>query len=231
MRQLPLGVRLRDRASFDSYYAGDNVAALAHLQALAAGGRSGCSWLYGQPGSGRTHLLQAVCAQAALTGAAAYLPLAQLLAMGPESLAGWQDAACVCVDDVDAVIGQLAWEQALFGLYREAEERGAALLFSALLPPQSLRFALPDLASRCSAGSIHGLQSLTEEQQRAALQLRARLRGLELPEETVLYVQRRWPRDMNSLFGLLDTLDEEALTAQRRLTVPFIRAVLAQRSA
>ena len=38
--------------------------------------------------------------------------------------------------------------------------------------------------------------------------------------------QRRFPRDMRTMYELLDTLDEAALVAQRRLTVPFIRSVL-----
>jgi len=40
------------------------------------------------------------------------------------------------------------------------------------------------------------------------------------------WLQRRFPRDMRALYELLDTLDEAALVAQRRLTVPFIRSVL-----
>jgi DnaA family protein len=52
------------------------------------------------------------------------------------------------------------------------------------------------------------------------------LRGFELPEETARYMQRRFPRDMRTLYNLLDTLDTAALVAQRRLTVPFIRSVL-----
>ena len=67
---------------------------------------------------------------------------------------------------------------------------------------------------------------LDEAGQQAALQLRARLRGFELPEETSRWLQRRYPRDMRKLYERLDTLDEAALVAQRRLTVPFIREVL-----
>jgi DnaA family protein len=47
-----------------------------------------------------------------------------------------------------------------------------------------------------------------------------------LPDETARWLQRRYPRDMHTLHNLLDTLDEAALVAQRRLTVPFIRSVL-----
>jgi DnaA family protein len=132
------------------------------------------------------------------------------------------------VDDVDIVLGDRQWEQALLALYHDAEERGAALRLSAMAAPAQCAFALPDLASRCRAASVYGLQALGESAQREALRLRARLRGLELPEDSALFLQHHLPRDMSSLCRLLDTLDVAALSAQRRLTVPFIRAVLEQ---
>jgi DnaA family protein len=73
---------------------------------------------------------------------------------------------------------------------------------------------------------VFQLRGLDEGEQQAALKLRARLRGFELPDETLQWLQRRFPRDMASLYELLDTLDEAALVAQRRLTIPFIREVL-----
>ena len=57
-------------------------------------------------------------------------------------------------------------------------------------------------------------------------QLRAKLRGLEMPAETARYLQRRFPRDMRTLCEIFDTLDDAAFAAQRRLTVPFIRDVI-----
>ncbi|HEX9140237.1 MAG TPA: DnaA regulatory inactivator Hda, partial [Steroidobacteraceae bacterium] len=120
------------------------------------------------------------------------------------------------------------WEQALFNLYRDTEEQGASLIIAEESLPQRLNFALPDLASRLRAAVLLPLLTLDEPSQRAALRLRAQLRGLELPEETAVYLQRRFRRDMPTLYGLLDALDEAALLAQRRLTVPFIRDVLAR---
>ena len=61
---------------------------------------------------------------------------------------------------------------------------------------------------------------------KSTLKLRARVRGFELPDETARWLQRRFPRDMHTLYELLDALDEASLIAQRRLTVPFIRTVL-----
>ncbi len=40
------------------------------------------------------------------------------------------------------------------------------------------------------------------------------------------FLQRRLPRDMESMCAFLDELDEASLAAQRKLTVPFVRAVL-----
>src|SRR5260221_218137 len=135
----------------------------------------------------------------------------------------------LCIDELGAVVGQPAWERELFALYRDCEERAATLVMAARETPAQLPFALPDLASRCAAGQRLGLLALDEPEQCEALRLRARQRGFELPEEAARYLQRRLPRDMASLFALLDELDTAALAAQRRLTVPFIRDALARR--
>ena len=228
MRQLPLSVRLSDRASFESFLPGPNEVILRQLTALAEQPRPGLVWLFGPEGSGKTHLLQALCVRAG--AAAAYVPLPQLESYGPAAIGDWQGTRWLCLDELSWAVGKPEWERALFAVYRDCEERGASLLMAAREPPTQLPFVLPDLASRCAAGHRLALQTLDEEQQRAALRLRAHLRGFELPEETAHYLLRRLPRDMTSLFALLDELDSAALAAQRRLTVPFLRDVLAQRA-
>jgi len=226
MRQLPLGLRLPDRAVFGSFLPGPNTEALSHARAVAAGELRGVTWLCGTEGTGRTHLLQAICAAAAGRVRAGYVPLAQVAPLGCGVLDGLAQLQCLCLDDLDAVAGRLDWERGLFGLLRETEDAGGALVAAAAAPPALLPWALPDLGSRFTAGAVFQLRPLDEAQQHAALELRARLRGLELPEETWQWLRRRYPRDMRRLYELLDTLDEAAFTAQRRLTVPFIRDVL-----
>lgn len=230
MQQLPLGVRLPDRALFQSFLPGRNAEALAHARAIARGDARGATWLSGPGGSGKTHLLQAICAAAGARVRAGYLPLKQVAPLGAEMLDGLAQLACLCLDDLESVAGELAWERRLFGLLRETEEASGALVVAASAPPALLRWALPDLGSRCAAGAVFALRPLEEAEQHAALALRARLRGLELPEETWQWLRRRYPRDMRYLYELLDTLDEAALAAQRRLTVPFIRDVLQRRA-
>jgi DnaA family protein len=230
MQQLPLGVRLPDRALFESFLPGRNTEALAHARSIAAGEARGVTWLSGPGGAGKTHLLQAVCAAAGARARAGYVPLKQVAHLGAEVLDGLGQLACLCLDDLESVAGDLVWERRLFGLVHESEEAGGALVVAANAPPALLHWALPDLGSRCAAGAVFALRALEEAEQQAALALRARLRGLELPEETWQWLRRRYPRDMRRLYELLDTLDEAALAAQRRLTVPFIRDVLKRRA-
>jgi DnaA family protein len=226
MQQLPLGVRLPDRAVFASFLPARNGQAVEHARQVANAEVAGTTWLCGLGGAGKSHLLQAVCAQASTTMRAGYVPLAELGQLGVGVLEGLRQLECLCLDDVDGVVGQLEWERAIFGVLREIEESGGRLVVSAEAPPALLKWALPDLGSRFSASAIFQLRVLDEVEQQAALQLRARLRGFDLPEETSRWLQRRFPRDMRKLYELLDTLDEAALVAQRRLTVPFIREVL-----
>jgi DnaA-homolog protein len=229
MQQLPLAMRLRERATFEAFVAGANAAAVAQLRAIAETPRAAVCWLWGASGVGKSHLLQACCASAASRGRRAiYLPVSQLVPLGAAALGEWQGSDVLALDELDTIVGQADWERALFTLYRDADERGAAVLAAAERPPQELAFALADLRSRFAAGLRLALQPLDEAGQRAALQLRARSRGLELPRDTALYLQRRFRRELPALYALLDTLDEAALQAQRRLTVPFIRQVLAQ---
>lgn len=228
MRQIPLGVRLPDRAVFASFLPGHNTQALEHAQRIAHAAAPGITWLCGPTGAGKTHLLQAMCAAASERVRAGYVPLADVATLGVGVLEGLPQLQCLCLDDIDRVAGQPDWERGIFGLLREMEEAGGRLAISAAAPPALVGWTLADLGSRCAAGTVFQLRVLDEGEQHAALQLRARLRGVELPDETLHWLQRRFPRDMRTLYELLDTLDEASLAAQRRLTIPFIREVLRQ---
>jgi DnaA family protein len=226
VRQIPLGLRLPDHAVFASFLPARNAEALEHARQIAQGHGAALTWLCGPASAGKTHLLQAICAGASERVRAGYVPLADVAALGVGVLEGFPQLQCLCLDDVERVTGSLEWEHAMFGLLREIEDSGGHLVLSAVAPPSLVRWALPDLGSRCSAAAVFQLRPLDETEQQQALTLRARLRGVELPEETLRWLQRRFPRDMRSLYQLLDTLDEAALAAQRRLTIPFIREVL-----
>jgi len=226
MSQLVLPLRLADHAVFASFLDAGNETLVATLADVSTGDRGAGCWLWGVPASGKTHLLQAVCDRAG--DRAVYLPLAMLAEAGPDILEGVAERAIVCIDDVDRVAGSNKWERGLFNLFNELHDNGGQLVVSASAAPRECGLQLADLASRMSRLPVFQLQSLDDEQRVAALQLRARHRGLDLPDETAGYLLKRSRRDMASLYELLDKLDLEALRAQRRLTIPFVREVIQQ---
>jgi DnaA family protein len=232
-RQLALNLRLREASSFENFRAGPNREPVDYLQqALAAlearTPMPAASWIYlwGESGCGKTHLLEAACRAAqARNRSAAYIPLREHATLTPDLLEDLEQAALVCVDDVDAVAGHGDWERALFALYERLRACGGFLLAAGRAVPVALGLRLPDLASRLAAGHVYALQPLTDADKSAVLRTRARSRGLEMSEEVASYLLVRYPRDLHSLFALLDRLDTAALAAQRRLTIPFVRGI------
>jgi DnaA family protein len=229
MKQLTLGVQLKERATFASFLTARNVELVAHLRSVAELAPSGATWLAGPHAAGKSHLLQAVCAAAGPHARAAYLPLESLLPFGPGALEGAETLDVACFDDVQAIAGLGDWEERLFSVWQRAQERGATLVFAARENPVHVDFGLADLKSRLASSVVFAVRELNDEEQVEALDLRAHLRGFELPAETAKFLQRRFPRDMRTLCDVLDTLDDAAFAAQRRLTVPFIREIVDKR--
>ena len=155
MRQIPLGLRLPDRAVFASFLPGRNAEALAHAQRVAQGECAGLTWLCGTPGAGKTHLLQAVCASASERTRSGYVPLAELAPLGVGVLEGLPQLDCLCLDDIDAVTGDGEWERGIFALLRELEDAGGRLIAAAQAPPSAgeLGAAGPGLALRRRRGA------------------------------------------------------------------------------
>lgn len=222
--QLVLPLRLNDYAVFDSFYAAGNDALIGHLRNLTEGSGDGC-FLWGNPASGKTHLLQAVCER--VGDRSVYLPLQHVRHAGSDVLHGLADRTFVCLDDLHVIAGDADWEFALFALLNQVNDHGGTLVVSSIAPPRESGFSLPDLESRLSRIPVFQNKELDEEGRIQALKLRARHRGLELPDDTAKFMLSRSRRDMASLYRLLDKLDTEALIAKRRLTVPFVRDVLA----
>lgn len=227
--QLPLGIELGGETRLEDFVEGDNGEALRAARASADGRLPGSLYFAGPTASGKTHLLQGMTRQAGESGATvAYLPLARSEMRDPELLAGWEGFDLVCIDDLDAVAGAERWERALFRLYEGLREHDGRLACAASAIPAALGLNLRDLASRLGAGPVYRLTPLADEDLLMALRARLARRGIELPDESARWLMRRVRRDMHSLSHLADRLDRLSLSAQRRLTVPFLRQVLAK---
>lgn len=231
--QLPLALRWPHRQRFEHFHAGANAAALAAVRALtsdadAPGATAPWIYLHGPPGCGRSHLLLAACQAASVAGRRVqYLPLAGLgeLAAALHGVAG---SELLALDDVHAIAGQRDAELALFDLYNRARAEGSRLLIAGDAAPAKLGLGLPDLRSRLSACTQYALKPLDDAERRAVLRAQASARGIVLDATVLDWLFARHARDLGALLDLLDRLDQASLAAQRRITVPFLRALLSE---
>jgi DnaA family protein len=225
--QLPLSLGLKDSAVFDNYWPGFNGEATTYLQQIGSGSWQPVVYLWGATGTGKSHLLQAVCHHAGRDGAAAiYLPLVLVERFSCEALQGVENVGRVCIDDLQVVAGRRDWEDALSRLIDRIHTVRGGLVLTGHVPPVELGLQTPQLLSRLAGALILALKPLDDAGKLQALQLRATCRGLDLGTEAGVYLVRHYGQDMTDLFAALEILDQASLAAQRRITIPFVRNVL-----
>lgn len=240
--QLALPVLLPDDALFKNFVVGGNQELLTALTKLthaeyavparvpAHAAQQNSIYLWGQGARGKSHLLNAVCAAAGhVDMQVMYIPLRDFTdPVHISLLQGLDEYDLVCLDDIDAVTHSAAWCLALFALYNRLLDAGKArLVISSSRSTSALECALPDLRSRLQATISYQLKKLDDDGRQAALQTHAAQRGLQLEADVAQFMVQRLSRDMHELMAALDSLDTASIAQQRRLTVPFVKKVLA----
>lgn len=197
MQQLVLDIGPAAEPDFDNYIAGPNAEAFARVRSLADGSlREAIVYLWGDPGSGRTHLLRA---------------------------AARVNPRLVVADDVESL--EPAAQQQLFAAINAARDGAAPVLAAGRLSPAGLALR-EDLRTRLAWGLVYQLKPLGDAEKAQHLRAEALRRGLRLSDEVVGYLLTRLPRDLPSLNGVLDALDRYSLAAKRPITLPLVREAL-----
>jgi DnaA family protein len=225
MKQLALDIGLTTGPTLEGYFAGPNEAALRHLQ-LWTGGHAGAvlhspvpTYLWGESGSGKTHLLEAV--RSALRAQGARVGWIDAGVQDPPPFdEGW---SAVVLDEVEHY--SAVQQHAAFNWFVNAQSLQRGVVAAGSLPPADLPLR-EDLRTRLGWGHVFHLHLLTEAERRAVLRQAADARGVMLSDDVLNYMLHRFSRDLGSLMELLTQLDGFALRTQRAITIPLIRAML-----
>ena len=228
-----LALKFPDDETFASFYPGQNASLLTQLKNSVVGLGEPVLYMWGESGSGRSHLLHALCSEVDERGeSVAYIPLHHYQGMSLDIFENMEKVTLVCIDNVGAIAGNKKWEKALFDFYnrwldnKNNRPTGASLVLCASDLPKQLGIKLDDLVSRFEWGACYHLSPLNDEEKLGALQLRAQLKGMKLPVDVGRFLLNRLSREMNTLLKTLDRLDNASLVAKRKLTIPFVKEVL-----
>ncbi|MBI3045656.1 MAG: DnaA regulatory inactivator Hda [Betaproteobacteria bacterium] len=221
MKQLALDFASSPQPTLDNFIAGRNGELLQHLKRLAARqAQERFLYLWGRPGSGRSHLLKGTVAQLQRARAAA---VHIACTAGTRLADGLERMDCVALDDVDRLDDE--GQVAAFDLYNALRERNGALVAGGAAPPVQLRLR-EDLVTRLAWGLVYQVHALTDEEKARALADYATGRGFRLLPEVCEYLLTRARRDLPSLLATLDALDRYSLETKRPVTVPLARELL-----
>jgi DnaA family protein len=210
MRQLLLDFTQAPAPTFENFVPGRNAEALAAVRAALAGIPERVLYVWGETGSGKSHLLRAF---AAAREGARYVR--------GEDYLGAEAGGILVLDDAER-LGE-ARQVALFNAFNE--RAFDLIVVSAHAAPKDVALRR-DLATRLATGLTYLLLPLTDEEKRAALAAHAKARGFALSEEVASYLLTHARRDMPSLIRALDALDRYSLETGRPVTVPLLKSAL-----
>ncbi len=212
MQQLSLDVHLVQAPSFDNFVAGPNAELLALLRGIVAGARpSQCLFIWGEPGSGKTHLIEAIRKSLAVES------------VGPAfgNSAPLSAPKITLFDDCEDLNAQTQID-GFTTFIRQAGDAQAMIIACANRAPLHLSLRA-DLRTRLGSGLIFQLKRLNDDQKAEALRQHAAGRQIALPEELLRYLLRHYPRDIRVLMQILDSLDRFGFEQKRALSLPLLR--------
>jgi DnaA family protein len=216
--QLLLGLQPSPTPEFSNFVVGPNGEAIDHSLALAQRRATGVLYLWGPPGSGKTHLL------AATRKTAKSVRPCITIANNSETIPHeFPPGSLIVADDVSSLND--SQQILLFRLFNSARLAGLAMILADQSPPRALQMR-EDLRTRIGQSLIVQLHPLTEAERGVALQQHACARGMRLEEHLLSYLLRHSRRDLPSLMLILDQLDQASLEQKRQPTLPLLREVM-----
>ncbi len=221
-KQLPLDLVTEQSQDFEHFVLADKSAAV--VSALK-GRLPYFSYVWGDSGTGKTHVLNACRHWQERQAIKVMMIAAEQMKTVPIEQVLPDDLQLLLVDDVDVLMGSRESETLAFNLYNHCRANGISLIFSASVSPRSEDWCLPDLRSRLNAGQILPLSVLTGKPAVVLFEKQLLSKGVTFDSAVIPYVEKHLSSDYPSLSLLLKAIETETLKEKRRLTVPLLKKI------
>ena len=228
-KQLIFPFQINQKASFDSFFCSpDNQNLMARLADVVSSPDTSELIIHGEEGSGKSFLMQAICNE--LSSAEkqfAFIPMKKAFNMGVEIFQNLGSLDAVCIDDLQLILANQDWETALFNLINECQQSNCTLMLSlGGTQPLDESIILPDLLSRIKRMEFIALHAVQDEFFNQAIDFVAQQLDIKIEEAELEFLLKHQTRIFSLLVENIITLDNQAASLKRKITIPLIKETL-----
>ena len=228
-KQLIFPFQINQKASFDSFFCSpDNQNLMTRLADIVSGPDTSELIIHGEEGSGKSFLMQAICNE--LSSAEkkfAFIPMKKAFNMGVEIFQNLGSLDAVCIDDLQLILANQDWETALFNLINECQQSNCTLMLSlGGTQPLDESVILPDLLSRIKRMEFIALHAVQDEFFNQAINFVAQQLDIKIEEAELEFLLKHQTRMFSLLVENIITLDNQAASLKRKITIPLIKETL-----
>ena len=206
-QQLALDLIEAEAPTLENFVVGDNAELIESLRRCRAGAGPQFVYIWGPPGSGRTHLLRS------LTPSQRWR-----VPEFDETVPLYTVDNVELLDDDDL--------EKLFHLMNAVRSHPGTHIVVAGAQPVAGLTIREDVRTRLSWGLTYRVHYLPDDLAEAEFVRQARARGLEISPELARWVSEHAPRDMRGLRAFLDKIDRCSMQTKRRVSFGLLNECL-----
>ena len=228
-KQLIFPFQINQKASFDSFFCSpDNQNLMTRLADIAISQDANEIIIHGEKGSGKSFLMQAICNELSSSEKQfAFIPMKKALNMGVEIFQNLGSLDTVCIDDLQLILANQEWETALFNLINECQQSNCSLILSlGGTQPVEEGIVLPDLLSRIKRMEFLALHAVQDELFNKAIVFVAQQLEIKIDNAELEFLLKHQTRVFSLLVENIITLDKQAASLKRKITIPLIKETL-----
>ena len=192
-------------------------------------------YVYGPPGSGKTHLLRAVGREMGNDEGETSCLSCGLITTGVASgsaeavsplVERFLNAPVLLIDNIDLLPDSRPLREGVWHLFNEFYQSGRRIVVTGAVPPRELTSVDDHLISRLLWGLVARMDVSDDDSRRLILKKLADDRQFVLPDDVIAYLLLHTRRDEPSLIDAFATLSWQALATGRRISVRLAREAL-----
>jgi chromosomal replication initiator protein len=217
--------------TFDNFVACSGNAVALELARRISGqaGPENLLYIYGPPGSGKTHLLRAIgnARGSESEGSAPYLSCQETFS-ADELMMRFTAASLLLLDDLHLLPADVVLHNALWQQFNDFHSAGRTIVMTGNVPPRELPHLDDHLVSRLLWGLVARVDASDDTSRRMILLKIAEDRQIRVPDEVIDFILMTTSREVGDLIAAFEALYRMSMASKRKISLSLARETCAQ---